>query len=267
MEQTGKLLTGKVIIITGSTDGIGLATARECVSQGASVLIHGRDQHRAETVATTFGDRAAGVGAELADIEAAPRIVEAAIRAFGECDGLVNNAAWIYRSDLETTDAAIFDRVMAINVRAPMLMIKATMPYLKKNRGSIVNIGSVNAFTGEPRQLAYAMSKAALMTMSRNLANAFACDRVRINHFNVGWVLSENERKLKISEGLPEDFYMRPDVENVPYGRMTMPEDIARHVVFWLSDASIPISGSALELEQYPVVGRIPLKEGNCADA
>lgn len=267
MEPTGNLLAGKVIVITGSTDGIGLATARECVAEGARVLIHGREQERAERVAATFSGKAAACGAELADPDSPPRIVAAAVAAYGEIHGLVNNAAYICRSDLETTDAAVFDRVMAINARAPMLMIKAALPYLKATRGSVVNIGSINAYTGEPRQLAYSMSKSALMTMSRNLANVLAQERVRVNHFNVGWVITENERKLKIAEGLPEDWHIRPEVEHVPSGRMTQPEEIARHVAFWLSDKSIPISGSVMELEQYPIIGRIPLKEGKQDDA
>ena len=263
MESASNLLAGKVIVVTGSTDGIGLATARRCVAEGARVLIHGRDAAKADEIVRTMPDRVAAFAVDLEEADAAPRIVDAAIRAFGGLHGLVNNAAWMCRSNLDSTDAATFNRVMAINARSPLLLIKAALPYLKQTRGSVVNIGSINAYTGEPRQLAYAMSKAALMAMSRNLANTFAVDQVRVNHFNVGWVLSENERKLKIAEGLPADFYLQRDVDNVPYGRMTMPEDIARHVAFWLSDQSIPISGSVMELEQYPIFGRIPLKEGN----
>jgi NAD(P)-dependent dehydrogenase (short-subunit alcohol dehydrogenase family) len=142
-------------------------------------------------------------------------------------------------------------------------MIKAAIGYLKQAHGSVVNIGSINAYTGEPRQLAYSMSKAALMTMSRNLANVLAPDRVRVTHFNVGWVITPNEYKLKMTEGLSEGWSDRPEPEHVPSGRMTQPEEIAAHAIFWLSDESRPISGSVIELEQYPIIGRIPLKEGD----
>jgi NAD(P)-dependent dehydrogenase (short-subunit alcohol dehydrogenase family) len=140
------------------------------------------------------------------------------------------------------------------------MMIKAAIDELKKSQGSIVNIGSVNAYSGEARQLDYSMSKAAVMTMSRNLANALAVDRVRVNHFNPGWVITPNEYKLKMTEGLPEGWPDRPDPTNVPSGRMTQPEEIAAHAVFWLSDESRPISGSVIDLEQFPIIGRIPTK-------
>ena len=255
-------LKDKVIIITGSTTGIGEAIARRCVAEGAKVLLHGRDQTRGEQLVAELGAAAALHLDDLADPAAPQRLVDAALNTFGQLDGLVNNAAYIVRSDLYTTDAALFDRVMAINVRAPMLLIQAAIEPLKQRRGAIVNIGSINAYTGEPRQLAYSMSKAALMTMSRNLANVLATDHVRVTHFNVGWVITPNEYQLKMSEGLPPGWSDNPTPEDVPTGRMTQPEEIAPHAVFWLSDESRPISGSVIDLEQYPIIGRIPLKEG-----
>jgi NAD(P)-dependent dehydrogenase (short-subunit alcohol dehydrogenase family) len=249
--------------VTGSTTGIGEAIARQCVAEGAQVLIHGRDQQRAEQVAQSLGDAARYHVDDMADPAAGGRIVAAALDAWGKIDALVNNAAWVIRSELADTDAALFDRVMAINVRGPMLLIREAVEHLKATEGSIVNIGSINAYTGEARQLAYSLSKAALMTLSRNLANVLAPERVRVTHFNTGWVLSPNEYKLKMTEGLPEGWHEMPDPQNRPSGRMTMPEDIAHHAVFWLSDYSRPISGSVMELEQYPIIGRIPLKEGD----
>jgi NAD(P)-dependent dehydrogenase (short-subunit alcohol dehydrogenase family) len=256
-------LKDKVIIVTGSTTGIGEAIARRCVAEGAKVLVHGRDRQRAGRLVADLGEGAVFHIDDLSDPNAPPRLVDAAVAAFGKLDGVVNNAAYIVRSNLETTDAELFDRVMAINVRAPLLLIKAAVSYLKATKGAVVNIGSINAYTGEPRQLAYSISKAALMTMSRNLANVLASDHVRITHFNVGWVITPNEYKLKMSEGLPEGWSDHPEPEHVPTGNMTQPEDIAAHAAFWLSDESRPISGSVIDLEQYPIIGRIPLKEGN----
>lgn len=256
-------LKDKVIIVTGSTTGIGEAIAHRCVSEGSKVVVHGRNLTRGEQLVASLGNAAALHIDDLADANAPQRVVDAALHAFGKIDGLVNNAAYIVRSNLGTTDATLFDKVMAINVRAPMLMIRAAINHLKESKGAVVNIGSINAYTGEPRQLAYSMSKAALMTMSRNLANVLAVDHVRVNHFNVGWVITPNEYRLKMSEGLPEAWSDNPDLEHVPTGKMTQPEEIAAHAVFWLSDESRPISGSVIDLEQYPVIGRIPLKEGN----
>ncbi|MDX1520209.1 MAG: SDR family oxidoreductase [Anaerolineae bacterium] len=256
------LLKDKAIIVTGSTTGIGEAIARRCVAEGASVLIHGLEPDLGRRVATDLGDRAALHIDNLLNPDAPHRLIAATLDTFGRLDGLVNNAANLSRSDLETTDADFFDQIMAVNARAPLLMIQAALRHLKQSQGSVVNIGSINAYTGEPRLLAYSMSKAALMALSRNLANVLAPDKVRVNHFNVGWVLTPNEYRLKISEGLPEGWSDHPDPADVPTGRMTQPEEIAAHAAFWLSDDSRPISGSVIELEQYPIIGRIPLKEG-----
>jgi len=256
-------LQDKVIIVTGSTTGIGEAIARRCAIQGARVLVHGRDAKRGTKVVNEIGPSARLHTDDLSDPEAAPRLIQAAIEAFGRLDGIVNNAALILRSDIHTTDVATFDRMMAINVRAPMLLIKAGLEHLVRYEGSVVNIGSINAYTGEARQLAYSISKGALMTLSRNLANVLAPKRVRITHFNVGWVLTPNEYNLKMSEGLPEGWPDIPDPQNVPAGKMTRPEDIAAHATFWLSDGSRPVTGSVIDLEQYPIIGRLPLKEGD----
>jgi len=256
-------LEGKCIIVTGSTTGIGEAIARRCVQEGARVLIHGRDRERAEAVAASLGEAGRFAIDDLSDPEAPQRIVQAAVDAFGRLDGLVNNAAWVVRSNLDTTSPEFFDRVMAVNVRAPLMLIKAAMPHLIESQGAVINIGSVNAYTGEARQLDYSISKAGLMCMSRNLANAFAPHRVRINHFNVGWVITPNEYRLKIKEGLPEGWDKTRGADSVPTGAMTQPEQIAAHACFWLSDESRPITGSVMELEQHPVIGRIPVKEGD----
>lgn len=255
-------LADKVILVTGSTTGIGEAIARRCVKEGARVVLNGRDAERGAAIVAELGSHTAFYADDLADPAAPPRVIDAAIRAFGKLDGLVNNAAWVVRSNIETTNPEFFDQVMAINVRAPLMLIKAALPYLKKTEGSIVNIGSINGYTGEARQLDYSISKAGLMTMSRNLANYLGQDRVRVTHFNVGWVITPNEYKLKMREGLPEGWPENRDRNSVPSGKMTQPEDIAAHAAFWLSDDSRPITGSVMELEQYPIIGRLPVKEG-----
>lgn len=256
-------LEDKAVIVTGSTTGIGEAMARRFVAEGARVLVHGRDRERGEKLVAELGRGKAALHTDsLDDPEAAGRTVKAALGAFGKIDGIVNNAAWIVRSNIDTTDAALFDKCMAINVRAPLLLIKASLPHLKKTQGAVLNIGSINGLCGEANQLAYSIAKGALITMSRNLADALGRDKVRVNHFNVGWVLSPNEYKLKMSEGLPPDWPDHPPAAFAPSGRLMTPELIAASAVFWIGDESRPISGSVLEVEQYPVIGRNPLKEG-----
>jgi NAD(P)-dependent dehydrogenase (short-subunit alcohol dehydrogenase family) len=255
-------LKDKVVIVTGSTTGIGEATARRFVAEGARVLVHGRDEARGREVVNDLGPGKAALHVDdVADPLAPGRMVDAALKTFGRIDGVVNNAAWIIRSNIDTTDAALFDKCMNINVRAPMLLIKAALPHLKKTQGSVLNIGSINGLCGEANQLAYSISKGALITLSRNLADALGRDKVRVNHLNVGWVLSPNEYKLKISEGLPPDWPDHPPAAFAPSGKLMQPETIATMAVYWIGDESRPVSGSVLEVEQYPVVGRNPLKE------
>ncbi|HEY8668921.1 MAG TPA: SDR family oxidoreductase [Tepidisphaeraceae bacterium] len=254
-------LQDKVIIVTGSTTGIGEAIARRCVAEGAKVLVHGTQREAGEKIVAELGAAGALHIDDLADPEAPARIVIAAVTAFGKLNAVVNNAAWVVRSNIDTTDTALFDRCIAINVRAPMLMIRAALPFLKQTEGCVLNIGSINAYTGEANQLAYSISKGALMTLSRNLADAHAKDKVRVNHFNVGWVLTPNEYKLKQKEGLAADWPEKLPVQYAPSGHLQKPEGIAAAAVYWLGDESKPVSGSVVELEQYPIIGRNPVKE------
>lgn len=254
-------LQDKVIIVTGSTTGIGEAIARRVVAEGGRVVVHGRDADRGRAIVGEFPGRATLSVADLADPAAAAQLVDAAIREFGTLDAVVNNAASVSRNDLHGTDAAFFDRMMAINVRAPMLLIKAAYPHLKKSQGCVLNIGSINAYTGEKNLLAYSVSKGALMTLSRNLADALCYEKIRVNHFNVGWVLTPNEYRQKISDGLPEDWPAKVERQYAPSGGIMSPEKIADAAVFWLSDESRPISGTVMEIEQYPMIGRNPVKE------
>lgn len=259
-------LKDKTIIVTGSTTGIGEAIARQCVSEGGCVLVHGRDTARGEQIVRELGDTASFHADDLSDPEAPHRLVDAAAKSFGRLDGVVNNAAWIVRSNLATTDVELFDRVMAINLRAPLMIIRSAMDLLKKSCGCVINIGSVNGYSGESKQLAYSIAKGGLETMSKNLADAFGAEQVRFIHLVVGWVLTPNEHELKVSEGRPHDWHEHPPSDLVPTGRMTRPEDVARVAAFLLSDESRPFSGGVLELEQYPWLGRHPKMVGEVTD-
>lgn len=255
------ILKDKAIIVTGSTTGIGEAIAHRCAAEGARILIHGRDRARGERMLKKLGAAAALHVDDLAQAEAPARLIQAAMTAFGRIDGLVNNAAWPARSNIETTSAQHFDRVMAINVRAPLLLVQAALAELRRSRGVILNIGSVNGYCGEANLLDYSVSKGALMTLSRNLADSLADQGVRVIHFNVGWVLTDNEYQLKLQEGMPADWPQHVPAAFAPSGQLIQPATIASAAVYWLSDQSRPISGSVIELEQYPVVGRNPHKQ------
>jgi len=253
-------LREKVIIVTGSTSGIGRAIAERAVAEGARVLIHGIDRPAGENVVARLGANAALHLDDLVDPASGTRIVAAAMTAFGKVDAIVNNAALVARSTLATTTAEFFDRMMAINVRAPLLLIQAAFSELKRNEGCVLNIGSINALSGEATLLDYSISKGALQTLSRNLANAHAREKVRVNHFNVGWVLTEREQALQVGDGQPVDWAQRLPVSIAPAGRLLTPEEIAAASVYWLSDESRPVNGVVLEIEQFSIHGRNPVK-------
>lgn len=255
-------LKDKAIIVTGSTTGVGQALARRFVAEGARVLVHGLEKDLGQAVVADLGRSAALHIDDLKDPSSPGRIVAAAQRAFGRIDGLVNNAAWIKRSNLANTTPEVFDGVMAVNARAPLLLIQAAMPHLIATRGAVLNIGSINAYCGEANQLAYSMSKAALMTLTRNLADAHGRQQVRFNQLNLGWVLTPNEYELKKTEGLKDDWPEHVPPAFAPSGRLLTPQAVAAAAVYWVGDESRPVSGSVLEIEQYPVIGRNPVKEG-----
>lgn len=251
------LLENRTILVTGSTTGIGEATARACVKEGASVMIHGRREQAAKALAEELGEMASYVVGDVAEPEVCERIVAATVSAFGRIDGVANNAALTARSTLEETDAATFDRHYHTNLRAPLLIIREAVPHFRsQGEGSIVNIGSVNAWSGQADLLPYSASKGGLQTMTRNLANGLAEERIRVNQLNVGWCTSPNEIALKISEGLPEDWHQNVPKSFAPSGKLLTPEDVASHVVFWLSPVSKPANGCVYELEQFCILGR-----------
>lgn len=257
-------LEGKVVIVTGSTTGIGRAIALRCVREGAKIVIHGLEQDLAARVLLEAGESNAIVHIDdLASPSAADNIVAAAIEAFGKIDAIVNNAAWVVSSNLDTTTTDFFRRVLDINTIAPFALIRAAWPYLKKGHGTVLNIGSVNAWSGEPNLLAYSVSKGALATLTRNLGDTlFREARVRVNQINPGWVLTEKEIERKRSQNLPDDWYKSIPPVFAPAGRLLDPSEIAAAAIYWLSDESGPISGQVVDLEQYPMIGRNPPKEG-----
>jgi NAD(P)-dependent dehydrogenase (short-subunit alcohol dehydrogenase family) len=256
-------LAGKVIIVTGSTTGIGKAIAQACVREGAHVVVHGLEANLGAEVVALLGSEHAGLHIEdIAEPGCAERLVNAALTRFGRLDAVVNNAAAVVSSNLETTDLAFFRRVLEINTLAPFSLIKAALPHLRKVRGCVLNIGSVNAYSGEPNLFAYSVSKGALMTMTRNLGDTLHReDGVRVNQVNPGWVLTETEELRKKQHGLAEDWYTKVPRVYAPAGRILLPKEIAAAAVYWLADESGPISGQVVDLEQHPFIGRNPPKD------
>ena len=255
-------LQDKVILVTGSTTGIGEGMVRLFAREGAKVMVHGRRKDAAQKLVAEIGERASFVIGPLEDPELPAKIIAATIDHFGRIDGLVNNAAAIVRSNIETTDAELFDRTIAVDLKAPFLLIQAALPHFRKQgTGRVLNIGSINAYCGERNQFIYSVCKGGLMTLTRNLADAHGAEGIRVNQLNVGWTLTPNEFALKMKEGLPQDWPTRVSRTFAPSGRLLSPEDIAWAAVYFLSDEAALINGAILDVEQYPVVGRNPVKE------
>ncbi|MEO0414946.1 MAG: oxidoreductase [Verrucomicrobiota bacterium] len=250
-------LEDQVILITGSTTGIGASMARLFVKEGGKVILHGRNRERGADLLEEFGpESAAFVEGDLIDPEGPRKVAEAAVECFGRVDSLINNAAFTTRGHIEDTDVEFFDRIIAVNLRAPLQLIRNLLPELEKNQGCVVNIGSVLSHCGQANMLAYSISKGGLMTMTRNLADSLGPRKVRVNQLNVGWTLTDNEYEVKLSDGLPANWPETLPLDTVPSGKLITPEQIAEAAVYWASRASRPISGSVLELEQYPIIGR-----------
>lgn len=255
-------LEGKVIIVTGSTTGIGKAIAQACVNEGARVVVHGLEAEWGAEVVASLRDRAV---LHIEDISApgcADRLVGLATSHFGRLDAVVNNAAAVVSSNIATTDLNFFRRVLEINTLAPFSLIQAALPELRKTRGCVLNIGSVNAYSGEPNLLAYSVSKGALMTMTRNLGDTLHReDGVRVNQINPGWVLTETEAQRKKDHGLSADWFTKVPSVYAPAGRILWPKEIAASAIYWLADESGPVSGQVVDIEQHPFIGRNPPKD------
>ncbi|MEX0822105.1 MAG: SDR family NAD(P)-dependent oxidoreductase [Rhodothermales bacterium] len=252
-----QLVKDKVILVTGSTTGIGEFVARRVVAEGGRVMVHGRSEPRAAEIVEELGDAAAYTLGDLQDPDVAGRLVDATVDRFGRLDGLVNNAALLTRSNLDDTDVELFDRLVAVNLRAPMLLTKAAVDQFRSQGGGvIVNVGSINALGGERNLLVYSMTKGGMQTMTRNLSSYLVHEGIRINQINVGWTLTDNEKEIKIQDGLEDGWWENIPPAHAPSGRIFSPEEVAAHVVFWLSDEAGPVNGSVFEIEQFPMVGQ-----------
>lgn len=258
------MLKNKVILITGSTNGIGRATAKLCVAQGAKVMIHGRKLDRAQALVNELGEHSAHYFiADLErDIQAPKALIQETMKKWGCLDGLVNNAGIYPRNTIDNANLELCQQIMHVNFYAPLLLCKEAMqPFREQGRGAIVNIGSMNAYCGQTDLLIYSCSKGALMTMTRNLADSLGPEGVRVNQLNVGWTPTENEIALKRGEGLPDNWQEKIPKVYAPSGQLLSPENVAEHIVFWLSDRSAPVSGAVYEVEQYPIIGRNRLND------
>ena len=255
-------LEDRVVAVTGAASGIGAAIARCAASAGATLLLTDRDADGLARVAAETGG-ARSIVADLADPDAPAAIVRAALEAHGRIDALVNAAGRTDRMSVARGDAAGWDALMDVNARAPFLLMGRAIEAMRAGRhdagrgGAIVNIGSMHAHAGAPELAAYAASKGALATLTRNAAHAHMAERIRVNAINLGWVATEAEHRMQADVlGQGEDWQARAAATQ-PLRRLVTADEAARLTVFLLSAQSEPLTGAVIDLEQW-VAGAPP---------
>ncbi len=248
-------LSGKSVIITGGSQGVGEGIARAAAAAGAKGLcLHGRNAERGRKVAQELSAgacRAEFVAGDLGDPAACRALVAEAEKRLGPIDGLVNAAGLTDRGTIDDTSVELWDRLFAVNVRAPFILTQELVRRLKRDRrpGSIVNIITMSSHGGQPFLTAYATSKGALATLTRNNAHALRAHRIRVNGLNIGWTDTPGEHAIQARDGKPADWLATAEARQ-PFGRLIRATDVATLAVYLLSDAAEMMTGALIDFDQ-----------------
>ena len=251
-------LQDKIALVTGSTSGIGRGIATHFAALGAHVVVHGPDAASSNAGAAALralGHDVDAVAGDLTSVEACREVVRSVVARRGAIDILVNNAGNTARGSLEDSTVEFWDTMMAVNLRAPFICLQEAVRSMKaRGGGSIVNIGSINAYVGLPNLGPYSVSKGGLMTLTKNAAAALARYRIRVNQLNVGWTLTEGEERVQRADGKGPN-WLEDAIATRPFGRLLLPADIAHAAAYFASDDSALITGAVVDLEQFPLGG------------
>jgi NAD(P)-dependent dehydrogenase (short-subunit alcohol dehydrogenase family) len=249
-------MDGRVVVVTGGTRGLGEATARLLATRGtAGVVLVGRNRARGETLASELsaaGTPALMVAADLADPAAATEIIKRADERFGVVHGVVNAAALTDRGTVWTTDVDLWDRLMAVNLRAPFFLMQAAANVMRREgvAGSVVNVGSVSAYGGQPFLLPYSVAKGALIPLTKNAAYSLMRFGIRVNLVNPGWMDTPTEDEVQRRVHGAGDNWLATAEAAQPFGRLVKPIEVARLIAFLLSDESGMMTGCVLDYDQ-----------------
>jgi NAD(P)-dependent dehydrogenase (short-subunit alcohol dehydrogenase family) len=250
------LLAGKVCVVSGVGPGLGRQAARALAAHGADLVLAARRQANLDGVAAELhrlGARAITVPTNIVDADACVHLMEAAVEEYGGVDVLVNNA---FRPDVfqgfEDVDLALWRKIMDVNVFGSLQMTRAVVPHMRRRGGgSVVMVASMVARQPQPGQGGYAISKGALLTATRVLADELGPAHVRVNAVVPGWMAGPSVDIYidMTSKGRGVEPQVVVDELNarVPLGRIPSDEDVAGAIVFLASDLSSAMTGQALD--------------------
>src|SRR3954453_7198929 len=240
-------LDGKVAIITGAGSGIGEATARLMAREGASGVVAAIDGSAAERVAGELGS-AVVAEVDVSDESGVVRMVETAVESFGGLDVLHNNASDASTNavdtDIVTLDMAVFDRLVAVNLKGMFMGCKHAIPHmLARGGGSIVNTASIDGFVGPGVRAAYGASKAGVVLLTKSVASQYGTRGIRCNAVAPGLTLTPGA----VDNATPE--YIEASLALYPMPRLCAPEDVANAVLFLASDEAAYINAATLMVD------------------
>ncbi len=252
-------MQGQVVLVTGGAQGIGRAIAERSARAGAkAIAIVGRDAVKgakaAEEIAA-LGAPCAFISVDLSEPDAPDRIFEAALARFGHVDALANSAGLTDRGSVADADLALWERLYAVNARAPFFLMQRLIRHLRERQtgGAIVNILSMHAHGGSPSLAVYGSTKSALAGLTRNAAHAHRFDRIRVNGIHVGWVDTPAEREMQAATlGLGEG-WLADAAAKQPFGRLITADEVGRLALYLLSKESEPMTGALIDQEQFVI--------------
>ncbi|MBK3397749.1 glucose 1-dehydrogenase [Methylobacterium ajmalii] len=237
----------KVVVVTGGTSGIGLATARAFAAEGASVFITGRRQDALDAAVQAIGGKVTGVRADMSHLADIDRLYEAVQKRHAHIDVVVANAGGGSFAPLGAIDEAHFDQTFATNVKGVLFTVQKALPLLRDG-ASIVLMASSTASTGTPAFSVYSATKAAVRNFARSWILDLKDRRIRVNVVSPGVTDTAGLNDL-FGGGAQSEDVKAGLLTNIPSGRVGRPEDIAEAVLFLASDAAGFINGAEIAVD------------------